>query len=48
MKEAKAIERNCKMKSWFFEKINKLEDLLAKLIKEIENPKINKKETLYI
>lgn len=30
------------MESWFFEKINKFEALLAKLIKEIENSQINK------
>lgn len=44
----KTIESNCEIKSWFFENINKVDKLLAKLTKESErSPKLIKLETKY-
>ena len=42
MKKNETIVKSNKTKSWFFEKINKIDKPLARLIKEKENNQINK------
>ena len=42
--ETKKIEKNNEIKSWFFEKIDKLDKFLARLIKKKRGPKSIKSE----
>ena len=42
MKKNETIVKSNKTKSWFFEKINKIDKPLARLIKKKENNQINK------